>query len=52
VWFPHQLFLGTTEDTDAIADAIHKVLENLEEVRNLDHKAIRNQSLSRADRES
>jgi dTDP-4-amino-4,6-dideoxygalactose transaminase len=52
VWFPHQLFLGTTADTDAIADAIHKVLENLEELRNLDHKAIRNQSLSRADRES
>lgn len=52
VWFPHQLFLGSASDTDAIADAIHKVLENLEEVRNLDHKAIRNQKLSRADRES
>src|SRR5579859_2312086 len=26
VWFPHQLFLGSTEDVDAIADAIHKVL--------------------------
>ena len=52
VWFPHQLFLGSTADTETIADAIHKVLENLEEVRNLDHKAIRNQKLSRADRES
>jgi dTDP-4-amino-4,6-dideoxygalactose transaminase len=52
VWFPHQNFLGSTEDTSAIADAIHKVLENLEELRGLDHKAIRNQRLGRADRES
>ena len=52
VWFPHQLFLGNAGDVDAIADAIHKVLENIEEVRGLDHKAVRNQRLSRADRES
>jgi len=52
VWFMHQLFLGTQKDVDAIADAIHKVLENIEELRGLDHKAIRNQRLSRADRES
>lgn len=52
VWFMHQLFLGSKTDIDAIADAIHKVLENIEELRNLDHKAIRNQRLSRADRES
>lgn len=52
VWFMHQLFMGTEKDVDAIVDSIHKVLENLEEVRSLDHKAIRNQRLSRADRES
>jgi dTDP-4-amino-4,6-dideoxygalactose transaminase len=52
VWFPHQNFLGSTEDADAIVHAIHKVLENLEELRGLDHKAIRNQKLGRADRES
>jgi dTDP-4-amino-4,6-dideoxygalactose transaminase len=52
VWFPHQLFLGTTEDVDAIANAIHKVLDGIEELRGLDHKAIRNQKLGRADRES
>ena len=52
VWFMHQLFLGSEKDVDAIADAIHKVLENIEELRNLDHKAIRDQRLSRADRES
>ncbi len=52
VWFMHQLFLGGERDVDAIADAIHKVLENIEELRSLDHKAIRNQRLSRADRES
>jgi dTDP-4-amino-4,6-dideoxygalactose transaminase len=52
VWFPHQHFLGSTGDVDAIADAIHKVLANIEELRGLDHKAIRNQKLGRADRES
>jgi dTDP-4-amino-4,6-dideoxygalactose transaminase len=52
VWFPHQHFLGTTKDVKDIADAIHKVLENIEELRGLDHKAIRNQRLGRADRES
>src|SRR5713101_3821421 len=41
VWFMHQLFLGSTQDVDAIADTIHKVLENIEELRGLDHKAIR-----------
>jgi dTDP-4-amino-4,6-dideoxygalactose transaminase len=52
VWFPHQHFLGTAADVDAIADAIHKVLANIDELRGLDHKAIRNQKLGRADRES
>ncbi len=52
VWFPHQLFLGSKKDVDAIADAIQKVLANIDELRGLDHKAIRNQRLSRADRES
>lgn len=52
IWFPHQHFLGSSQDVDAIADAIHKVLANLEELRGLDHKAIRNQKLGRADRES
>lgn len=52
VWVPHQHFLGSTTDVDAIANAIHKVLENVEELRGLDHKAIRNQKLGRADRES
>ncbi|HUK46075.1 MAG TPA: DegT/DnrJ/EryC1/StrS family aminotransferase [Terriglobales bacterium] len=52
IWFMHQLFLGGEQDVDAIVDAIHKVLENIEQLRGLDHKAIRNQRLSRADRES
>jgi hypothetical protein len=52
VWFMHPLFLGGREDVDAIVDAIHKVLENIEELRGLEHKAIQNQRLSRADRES
>jgi dTDP-4-amino-4,6-dideoxygalactose transaminase len=52
VWFPHQHFLGTTADIDDMANAILRVLENIEELRGLDHKAIRNQKLGRADRES
>ncbi len=52
VWFPHYLFLGGPEDSDSVANAIHKVLDNCEELRGLDHKAIRNQRLGRADRES
>jgi dTDP-4-amino-4,6-dideoxygalactose transaminase len=52
IWFPHQHFLGTTEDVDAIAGAIQKVLVNIEELRGIDHKAVRNQKLGRADRES
>lgn len=52
VWFPHQHFLGSIADIDAIADGIQKVLSNSEELRGLDHKAIRNQKLGRADRES
>ena len=52
VWFPHQLFLGSVKDVDAIVDAINKVLTSIESLRDLDHKAIRNQRLSRADRES
>jgi dTDP-4-amino-4,6-dideoxygalactose transaminase len=52
VWFPHYLFLGGPEDSESVANAIHKVLDNSEELRGLDHKAIRNQRLGRADRES
>jgi len=52
VWFPHQLFVGSVADVDSIADAIEKVLAGSDELRGLDHKAIRNQRLGRADRES
>jgi len=52
IWFPHYLFLGDKEDIDTIANAIFKALENIEELRGLEHPAIRAQGLSRADRES
>jgi dTDP-4-amino-4,6-dideoxygalactose transaminase len=52
VWFPHHLFLGDKEKVDNTADAIFKVLENSEELRGLEHPAIKSQGLSRADRES
>jgi dTDP-4-amino-4,6-dideoxygalactose transaminase len=52
IWFMHQLFLGDRNDVDSMVQAIDKVLQNLGELRGLDHKAIRNQRLSRADRES
>ena len=47
-----QLFRGGREDMDAIVDAINKVVEKHESLRELDHKAIRNLRLSWANRES
>ena len=52
IWFPHQIFLGARSDLDSIVEAMRKVLKNIENLRGLDHKAIRNQRLSRANRES
>jgi dTDP-4-amino-4,6-dideoxygalactose transaminase len=52
IWFPHYLFLGDKKEIDTIIDAIFKAMDNIEELRGLDHPAIRSQSLSRADRES
>jgi dTDP-4-amino-4,6-dideoxygalactose transaminase len=52
VWFPHYLFLGDKKEIDTIIDAIFKTLNNIEELRGLEHPAIRAQGQSRADRES
>jgi dTDP-4-amino-4,6-dideoxygalactose transaminase len=52
IWFSHHLFLGTKEDVDSIVDAMLKVIENIEEVRGLEHPAVKAQTQSRADRES
>jgi hypothetical protein len=52
IWIPHQFFLGPRADIDAVVEAIHKVLGNIESLRDLDHPAIRTERLSRADRES
>ena len=50
VWLPHHLFLGDRKDADDLADAVLKVCENLEEVRELKHEAIERKSMSRAER--
>jgi dTDP-4-amino-4,6-dideoxygalactose transaminase len=52
IWFPHYLFLSDRKNIDTITDAIFKIFENIEELRGLEHPAIRAQRLSRADRES
>jgi dTDP-4-amino-4,6-dideoxygalactose transaminase len=52
IWFPHYLFLSERKEIDTIIEAIFKALDNIEELRGLEHQAIRNQGLSRADRES
>jgi len=50
VWFMHQLFLGGREDNDV--DAIDKVVDHHQGLRDLDHKAIRNLRLSGTNPES
>lgn len=50
VWLPHHLFLGSRKDTDDIADAILKVCDNMNDLRNLKHPAIDRKSMSRAER--
>jgi dTDP-4-amino-4,6-dideoxygalactose transaminase len=50
VWLPHHIFLGPKRDTDDIADAVLKILENIEELRGLKHSAIELNAMSRADR--
>jgi dTDP-4-amino-4,6-dideoxygalactose transaminase len=50
VWLPHHIFLGSKKDTNDIADAVLKVLENIEELRGLEHPAIEVKGMSRAAR--
>jgi hypothetical protein len=50
--FRTRIFSIARKIRNAIVNAIHKVGENLEELRGLDHEAIRNQKLGSADRES
>lgn len=50
VWLPHHIFLGTRADTDDIADAIEKVIENIGDLRGLKHPAIERKAMSRAER--
>lgn len=50
VWLPHHIFLGARKDTDDIADAVLKVCENINELRNLKHSAIERKAMSRAER--
>ena len=50
VWLPHHIFLGTRADTDDIAGAVEKVLENIGELRGLKHPAIARKAMSRAER--
>lgn len=50
VWLPHHIFLGTRADTDHIAGAVEKVLENIGELRGLKHPAIARKAMSRAER--
>lgn len=50
VWLPHHIFLGTRADTDDIAGAIEKVVENIDELRGLKHPAIARKAMSRAER--
>ena len=50
VWLPHHIFLGSRRDTEDIADAVAKVIENIDELRGLKHPAIERKSMSRVER--
>ncbi len=50
VWLPHHIFLGSRRDTDDIADAVLKIIENIGELRGLKHPAIEVKMMSRAER--
>lgn len=50
VWLPHHIFLGSRRDTEDIARAVLKVLENIRELRGLNHPAIERKRMNRAER--
>lgn len=50
VWLPHHIFLGIRTETDSIADAVEKVIENIGELRGFSHEAIDIKMMSRAER--
>ncbi len=50
VWLPHHIFLGSHRDADDIADAVLKICEHIEELRDLEHPAIVTKAMSRAER--
>jgi dTDP-4-amino-4,6-dideoxygalactose transaminase len=50
VWIPHHIFLGTRKDTEQIFEAVLKVCENIDDLRNFKHPAIERKGMSRAER--
>jgi dTDP-4-amino-4,6-dideoxygalactose transaminase len=50
VWIPHWVLLGEREDLEDVASAIAKVREGAKDLAGLDHPAIREKGMNRADR--
>ncbi|HEY2931304.1 MAG TPA: DegT/DnrJ/EryC1/StrS family aminotransferase [Acidobacteriota bacterium] len=50
VWLPHPLFLGNEQVIDQIAEAILKIQQNIDELRNAEHPLIEKKSCSRVNR--
>lgn len=50
VWLPHQIFLGTDQEVWDLANAIVKVVENIDELAGFDDERIQIQGMSRARR--
>ncbi|HEV2425009.1 MAG TPA: DegT/DnrJ/EryC1/StrS family aminotransferase [Terriglobia bacterium] len=50
IWLPHHIFLGTRADTDDVANAVERIVENIGELRGLKHPAIGRKAMSRAER--
>ncbi len=50
VWLPHQLLLGDEGEVDSIVEAITKIHDNLDELRQAEHHLIEIKGMNRAER--
>ncbi|HEV8482285.1 MAG TPA: hypothetical protein VGV87_01895, partial [Blastocatellia bacterium] len=50
VWLPHQLLLGSPEESDQIVEAVEKIQSNVDELLSAEHRLIEIKQMNRAGR--